>query len=546
MRILFRRSIGCILAVATFYYAKPATPALEYTFARKDSTSLLITLSFTGIPEDTTRLILPNEWAGQQQLYSAISGLRALSQNTVVLPTDMPWQFIVLHKPNARVTVSYLLSKDWKGLLVYPKYFRPVIQQQYFYFEGYSGLVCPDINDTILRRCKITYNGFADSIFKGNSFFAGVSSKKFSASLANLRNAIYCAGNYRFKKIKIHNNAIIVAVQGNFSFKDDDVYQSVVNIVQYERDFWNDNAYPYFFTSLIALQDQYNSGGTAHYNSFGMFQSEGMPFSQNLAWLIAHEYFHTWLGQHLKMPAPDEIYKWFSEGFTDYYAYKILYRSGLTSQKDFITKINQVIQSYYLSSYFNTPNTGIIGKYWSDGNLKQLSYQRGLIIAFLLENSINKKGASLDDLLKTLYTQSAPANLFSKQAFDEMVQQFAGQSTTAIIDSVNNGRNDALTTSFSGFTSYHTQLITIDKIFDIGFDLTQSTQTHKITGIVKGSNAEKAGLKEGEEFTGNVSIWNNNTEKPAKIQVVVDGKKHWIEYIPAKEANIKVPQIVIE
>jgi predicted metalloprotease with PDZ domain len=79
-----------------------------------------------------------------------------------------------------------------------------------------------------------------------------------------------------------------------------------------------------------------------------MFQSTNLRIEQGFIPLISHEYFHTWIGgdQGLKMPAPDEIYKWFSEGFTDYYSFKLVKLMGTISNEDFLSYINQYLREY--------------------------------------------------------------------------------------------------------------------------------------------------------------------------------------------------------
>ena len=55
-----------------------------------------------------------------------------------------------------------------------------------------------------------------------------------------------------------------------------------------------------------------------------------------LAFLFAHENFHTWNPTLLGGGGPDSgVDLWFSEGFTDYYARTLLLRSGLISPEQF-------------------------------------------------------------------------------------------------------------------------------------------------------------------------------------------------------------------
>lgn len=534
----------CLLFHCVNVYAQ-FRPGLSYTLTRKDSSALSITLIFSGNSKGTSRLLLPKEWAGQQKLYQAVSELKSLARGTRLLPTDTPWVYIVSYPPGAKkVIVSYTLRQDWSGPLRNPQYFRAVIGSDAFYFPGFSGLVYPEINSNELLECRITYRGFPTKDFLGNSFFSGSKSGRFRASVADLRNSIYCAGDYHFRKMTTpQHQTIMVAIRGRFVFNDDEVYRTVSSILQYERDFWKDRTDPYFFTVLQAMPGNNSTGGTGFLHSFAMFQSASLPFSPQMSWLIAHENFHTWLGQRMTMPEPEELTKWFSEGFTDYYAYKVLHATHFLTDQDYLHKLNEIIRAYYLNPFFSTSNSGIVGKYWSDANIKQLSYQRGSVIAFLLEQNLAQSPFTLDSLLRKVYQQSAPGFVFSKELFDNLVRTYARPGMLPVIDSTNNGNNEPLTQAMLTLSNPAMHQVTVDQLFDLGFDLQASTAAHLISGVRKGSNAEKAGLRDGLSFTGGVSIYYNDLSKPAKVELLVEGKKQVIEFFPVKAVLIRIPQL---
>jgi len=518
---------------------------LNYTFQRKDSNSLTITVSFQGNESGQTIIMLPDHWANQNDLYNAISNLKSLSRNTTVKPTERLEQFLISYKPKAKVVLQYNLRKDWTGPLQYPLYFRPVIEDSFFYFEGFSGLVYPQIDDNEKIECQLRFKGFSKNDFIGNSYFQGNSQKKFITTLKDLRNSIFCGGNYRHKEFTINKNKIVIALSGNFLFDDEDYFSAVSKIIIAEKKFWSDFSTPYFFTMLLPMEDKGNSGGTAHYNSFSAFQSNNLPLERGLEYIISHEFFHTWIGQGLRMPEPEELYKWFQEGFTDYYAYKNLRNIRLLTENAFENKLNQILISYYLSSNFATANKELIGNYWKDPSLKQLSYQRGLTIAFLIDEYLSKnKTTSLDDFMRELYSSSKPNLIFSKKLFDQLLSRYGASELQKIIDEVNNGNNFSLSQSLKQNNNYVIKDSIVEKKFDLGFNFTESKNQKKIVGLKSTSNAALAGLKEGMDMTG-FSFSNNDTEKTAKIQVLIDGEKKWIEFLPVENINQLVPQIVL-
>jgi len=517
---------------------------LTYTIARRDSTRLFITVSFTGNRNGSSILHLPNEWAGQQNLYHAISALKALSANATITPTDQPNSYVIRYEPGKRVVFGYVLHKDWTGVLRYPLYFRPVIRRDLFYFEGYSGLIYPELADTAHIRCRLAYKRFNKDEFIGNSFYANKRDGRFTVSLSDLRNSIFCAGKFRSKTINLNGHQLVIALTGTPAFTDDKAFSSISRIILAERHFWNDAGPNYYFITFLPLYDQGNTGGTAYYHAFSLFQSAGLGIYGNLLPMIAHEYFHNWLGLGLKMPEPDEPYKWFSEGFTEYYSYKVLWQTGVFSKADFLSKINAYLKDYFLSPYFNMPSQQLTGRYWESSELKLLSYRRGFVLAYLLDTRIAEKGhKSLDDLLRELYARSAPSMTFSNELFSALALSYSDRYTLNAIDRANAGDNEPLTHLLFAGANYHTDTLKVEKMFDLGFDFQASKAAGKVKGLEAGSNAAKAGLAENMPLTDKYSIWFNNTDEPAKIGVVNNGKELLIEYIPVIEVDRRIPQI---
>ena len=520
---------------------------LSYTISRKDSTTLLVKVAFTGNGKGNTILHLPNEWASQHALYTAISDITAISKHTVVKPTGRPDIYSINYSPGRQVIFSYLLHKDWPGELKYPLYFRSVIQPDFFYFEGYSGIVYPELSDTTHIKCHIAYKGFVKDDFIGNSFFSNKKEGSFTVSQDDLLNSIFCAGKFRSKTTIVNGHQLVVALTGKPAFSDKAVFSSIVKIILAERRFWNDAGPDYYLTIFLPLYDQGNTGGTAHYHAFSLFQSADLGLTGNLLPMIAHEYFHNWLGLGLKMPAPDEPYKWFSEGFTEYYSYRILYETGIISEKDFFKKVNAYLRDYFLSPYFSLANQELIGRYWENSELKLLSYRRGFVEAFMLNSQISEKHEkSLDELLRELYLRSFPARIFSNKLFDNLVCKYSDQKTLTAINQSNVGDNKPLARLLFTNQYYQMDTLKVDKVFDLGFNYEASKAAGKIVGLTAGSNAAKAGLAENMKLSNKYSIWFGNTEKPAMIGVIEHGQEKSIQYIPQLRVDKRIPQLIIK
>jgi predicted metalloprotease with PDZ domain len=117
--------------------------------------------------------------------------------------------------------------------------------------------------------------------------------------------------------------------------------------------------------------------------------------------LIAHEFYHTWTNPGFR--APDEL-RFIGEGFTDYYAYLVLAREGLSTWEELAATIRGK-----LAAYAGNPARHEIslleagGKvFFEGGGAHDLVYDGGLLYAALLDRDIRMQGEgrSLDDAMR--------------------------------------------------------------------------------------------------------------------------------------------------
>jgi len=229
---------------------------LDYQIQKKDDTSLLITLSFAGNKTGTTLLHLHNKANGQRNLYKAISQLRALSKKTSVDSTSSPDAYLIRYAPGKKIILSYVLSQDRGGSLKKPVYARLIVQKDIFYFDGYSGLVYPDVADSVSISCKISYGGFSNGDFKGNSFFINKDGGNFIVSHHDLMNSLFCAGNYNTKTIKIGDHQIIMAELGTQIQSGERAFSAVSKVILKQKDF-NKNDVPDYYLVILLPIDKY-------------------------------------------------------------------------------------------------------------------------------------------------------------------------------------------------------------------------------------------------------------------------------------------------
>lgn len=178
------------------------------------------------------------------------------------------------------------------------------------------------------------------------------------------------------------------------------------------------------YTYIIHLEVGDFAGGLEHRASTVI----AVPNSQsvNLDDLATHEYFHSWNVKQIrpKILGPFDYTQpqrtgnlWFSEGVTDYYAKLHAYQSGFWTESTLISKLENEISGVE-SSEMNPKITleDVSRKAWENGGfgVGDISYYtKGLVVGLLMDAHLrgqSKGKQSLDDLMRTLYSQHALPN----------------------------------------------------------------------------------------------------------------------------------------
>ena len=243
--------------------------------------------------------------------------------------------------------------------------------------------------------------------------------------------------------------------------------------------------------------------------------------------LVAHEFFHLWNVKRIRPDAlgPFDYTKenytkllWVAEGITDYYARLVLRRSGVISDKEFLTEQARAFQQLQ-----NTPgrleqsaeessfDTWI--KYYRQDensiNSQVDYYSKGAILGLLLDLEIRKqsKGAkSLDDVMRYLYTEFYKKDRnYTPKDFQQGCELMAGTSLEEFFARYVRGREEL---------DYNAALAGAGLMLDtngppvagkpaekayLGADLNQEGERLMVRRVYAGSPAYEQGLNTGDQ-----------------------------------------------
>jgi predicted metalloprotease with PDZ domain len=233
--------------------------------------------------------------------------------------------------------------------------------------------------------------------------------------------SFFVGGDFRRYQFDYKNKPIYFVTRGDWkSISDQEVLKILEETVKAQYQFWDDTIQTQFSVSLIPTTEEkaYSIGGSGLTDSFISFASNNpATTNQRLTWLYNHELMHKWLGRTILNENEVEQY-WFSEGFTDYYAYKLMLKSNNLTLKEFVDIINkEIIIPHHQDKVATTPNGEItFEKYWSNyATYAKLPYRRGLLYAFLLDTQIKQQSnftKSLDNLMLSLYDKALKDSSF--------------------------------------------------------------------------------------------------------------------------------------
>lgn len=532
--------------------ASKANPDIEYTLSLPDcgTPSIGVQITTRGAHDGNTTFAVAEEWGGVSSCGKDLTDVTVRGRNNRVLPFEHPkdHEWTVAHEPDEPLTFSYTLrqSPDRTPSDRVNDY-RPIITNDLIHVIGNHGLAYPKhLSDENPRNIALHWKNFDKPGWNvASSFGPGSESRTVSKTLDEFRHGLFLAGEIRLHQKTLRGSRVGVSINGTqWHFSDDAFVDLVTRIIETERDFFNDFSDPWYLVSLIpAGPDDPQSlslGGTGLTNCFALFVSlsatleRGSSGENQMKRLLAHEYFHRWNGGRLDFPEPEGALYWFSEGFTDFYARRLLLRSGLYTPAEYAADLNESIKNYHLSPVRNEPNERLIADFWKNPNVQTMPYRRGDLLALLIDHEISRSSngkKSLDDLMRQLLAVERQPR--TKIDMDQMMQLFAEYTSSGfaekIRDYVTTGKTIELPENI-GSPDYRLTKRNVYE-YELGFDDEGTRREKKVVGVRSDSPAHKAGLRDGQKLAG-WSMMHGNSDYEVKLTILDGDQRKEISFLP--------------
>jgi hypothetical protein len=273
-------------------------------------------------------------------------------------------------------------------------------------------------------------------------------------------------------------------------------------------------------------------GGAALTHSFLVTYGTGVT-GENLKSILGHEMTHTWT-------ANDDLSQWYNEGNAVYYQALLAWRAGLITDDQFLADLNQTAGRYYTNALRATPEDQVLPHFWEDTRIRVLPYDRGAMYFAVLNGKIRKKSSgrrSVDDLIQVMIVRARAGEKLSDQTWVDLIGKELGEEGVAIHKSMLAG--GLMLPESNGFGPCFHRTVKKIRQFDLGFDNASLLGDVKtIKGLEPGSDAEKAGLRDGDVISYGVALDAVQAEvnRTLALKVTRDGKTFPLTYLPRGKA----------
>jgi predicted metalloprotease with PDZ domain len=539
-----------LLSAATLAFAATLastdTDTLRYhlTLAHDDSLRAVIDVrvQFRGSSSGRTVVELPHSWAGHSDLERSVSLLAvARPASARLVDADSVHRRFVTHAPGAQIELRYRLRQDWTGAIRRPQYFRAIVGDSLAVLMGQNALVHPAHGDMDKLVVDFLWSGVPADWSIGSSFGEGKTQRALT-TMNEFLEGVIVAGRFRSYTVAAYGRPIRVMLRGSWTFADSSLVRTARQLASRQRAFWHDaSARNYLVAALPAVG---GTGGTAFTHALVMYSDTTTQLS-SFAGLLSHEMFHEWNGHAMRTAGPEGGMKWFSEGFTDFFADRFSRDAGFLSSEMYFVRVNDAIRHYYLSPVRNSTRDDVNRSYWSNPDMNRFPYAQGYLIAAFLDGELQtatRKRITIDSLLFEVFRR---ARASGKLVDDAMFADAAPPALRGVVrDSIQSfvvaGHLVPVTArAFGDCVDIRTdQLFS----FDLGFDAPVSMRDRVVRGVRAGGTADSAGLRDGMLLRG-WSWFNGDPTKPASVRIADGDTVRKIEWEPRSEQAVSVPQL---
>jgi predicted metalloprotease with PDZ domain len=233
-------------------------------------------------------------------------------------------------------------------------------------------------------------------------------------------------------------------------------------------------------------------GGVAFPNSFFATWGPGVT-GESMKQILGHEMVHTF--------TQNELGKWYVEGDAVYYQERLPWRAGMVSTQAYLRDINLTAARYYTNLKIHTTEDKVEPYFFKDPWINTIDYDRGALYFAKLDAMIRKASSgrkSIDDLVRIMVHESRSGKTVDNETWFALLRGNIGETAVTLTKSMFAGAIIVPDSDAYGpcFSRYRTRL----RRYELGFKAAPAAlgAPAVISGLIPGSEAAKAGLRNGD------------------------------------------------
>lgn len=528
--------IAAVAALAAPLTARAAvrddvTYEISPVFEGRALKAIAVAVRFQADPSGVTKLDLPRRNMSRAGLWRALRGLRAEGAS---LEGDGPDR-TVRSRPGAPVTVRYqvasALDHEPTHADGYPE--APWIRPNWFYIDSLSVLARVDGRE--VAAIKLAWRGWPKDFLHASNLDGETRPDATGGVLIGGRDLRI-----------VREGPLRLAIRGRHAFTDAALASDLARIIVAERSFFGDKPdAPYFVAAASSAPGAAQAfSGVGKASAFAMVATDGMTLS-DLRPYLAHEIFHAWNPVRLGRPIGPEGY-WLSEGFTDFYARRLMRRAGLITPTQFADAWNETFRAYGVSPAKTLTGDEAAKAFWSDPDAEKIPYQRGAMLAALWDWRLRQAGGGLDAVIR------AQAKAFGQQPDARLTDLFAATMRQAGVDVGEDlaryvNRGEAIALPPEVFAPCGTLETVTVQSFALGFTPKPGADgLLTVADLAPDSAAYRAGLRDGTVIVRKISGVSGDSTRPYDLVVRAEGGERRVSFLPQGAGTARYQKLTLD
>ena len=409
-------------------------------------------------------------------------------------------------------------------------------------FSGAGGtfLILPDVDSSqpMFQPIEIRWN--LDDMAKGAVGISSLGKNDVTAPLSkdlrSLQSSFFMGGKLGLYPQDPPRTGFFSAWHGAAPFDLRELMMSEEKFYAFYGNFFKQPAAaPY---GVFLRENPVNAGGGVELA--GSFVATFGPKTKvdDLKITLAHEMLHTFVGGIEKPGGLSS--SWYSEGMAVYYARLLALRAGQITPAQFLDDLNSTAGRYYTDALIATPNAEIPARFWADTRVRVLPYDRGSMYFAVVDGEVRAASGgkrTLDDLLFAMLARRQEKPPLDESAWIDLVTKQLGEKGRTEFQAMLSGA--VMLPEPGGFGPCFTRTTKMLRRYQLGFEPKVLTEPKRIVrGLIAGSAAERAGVRDGDEITQPVpqDRIQGDQEAVLTLKLLRDGNPLEISYAPRGEA----------